>query len=177
MRILVAILLFCAVAILVFLAFIYSGIYNVAATQEHNPLVYWVLNTLQERSVQAHAGNEDLPEITGNRELKQIGYRHYQGSCMMCHGAPGIERSAVGKGLNPHPPNLSEEIPEWAAAEVFWILKHGIRMTGMPAFGPTHSREDLAGMTAFALELPQLSRQEFLRYGSPGESAQDTVRQ
>ncbi len=177
MRIVVALLLVGALIAVSFLAVIYSGVYNVAATQQHNPLVYWALNTLKERSVQAHAAREDLPAITGNAQLKRTGYLLYQGSCMTCHGAPGIERSAIGKGLNPRPPDLSEEIPEWAAVEVFWIVKNGIRMTGMPAFGPTHERRDLAAMTAFALELPMLSPQEFLQYGSPAPAADDTVGQ
>ena len=63
--------------------------------------------------------------------------------CVVCHGAPGKEPSYIRQGLRPEPPNLAESSKRWGGAELFWIIKNGIKMTGMPAFGPTHQDEEI----------------------------------
>jgi mono/diheme cytochrome c family protein len=84
----------------------------------------------------------------------------FQGMCLVCHGAPGRERSAIGKGMLPDPPSLSEEAPEWTPGELFWITKYGLKMAGMPAFGPTHDDQTLWTITSFVNELPNLTPKE-----------------
>jgi hypothetical protein len=81
--------------------------------------------------------------------------------CVACHGAPGKERDEVGRGLMPQPPALAKTAPTWSNGELFWILKHGVKMTGMPAFGPTHSDERLWSMVAFLRRLPNLTPEQY----------------
>ena len=74
--------------------------------------------------------------------------------CEECHGAPGVERSEMGKGLYPRGPKLLWAAKEDSPSELFWITKNGIKMTGMPAFGPTHSDEEIWAIVAFVKKLP-----------------------
>ena len=83
--------------------------------------------------------------------------------CVTCHGAPGVERGTLGKGINPKPPNLAKEAGEWSDRELFWITKHGIKLAGMPAFGVTHSDEELWAIVAFLRRLETMSAEEYRR--------------
>jgi len=81
--------------------------------------------------------------------------------CVICHGAPGKEQSEISKGLHPSPPDLAEAPRRWNSAQLFWIVKNGIKMTGMPAFGPTHSDNQLWDLVAFVQKLPSLSPDQY----------------
>lgn len=137
-----------------------SGAYNVAATEAHAGPLAWFLDTSMERSVRYHAEEVAIPDLS-DAGLLESGFSHYDAMCAECHGAPGMEPSEVGQGLNPSPPLLTEEAPEWTPAELFWIVKHGVKMTGMPAFGPTHEDGDLWALVAFLQELPTMSPEEY----------------
>lgn len=156
-----------AVGVLVLLAlggltFSYSGVYNVAATGEHTGLVEWVLETTQERSVRARGG--DVPEPPPfDSALIVAGFNGFRDMCVQCHGAPGVDPDVNGQGLYPAPPELGEEAHELTDGELFWITKHGIKLTGMPAFGPTHSDEDLWAVVAFIRELEEMNPEDYAR--------------
>src|SRR5712691_1216308 len=122
--------------------FIYGGFYDVAAVEPHGYLAHWVLNTTMQRSVRARARAITPPPEPLSQKIGEA-FRNYNEMCASCHGAPGREPGVVGKGLQPSPPVLSEAVRRWDRAEVFWIVKNGIKMTGMPAFGPTHSDGDI----------------------------------
>ena len=83
--------------------------------------------------------------------------------CVMCHGAPGIEAGEAREGLNPQPPLLAKvkDLVTDPPGELFWVIKNGIKMTGMPAWGPTHSDEKIWAMVAFVRKLPNLSAEEY----------------
>jgi mono/diheme cytochrome c family protein len=140
--------------------FIVSGGYNVAATEPHAGLTQWILNTAMARSVSIRAREVSAP-TQFTQEQVQSGFSEFNEMCVTCHGAPGREKGEVGKGLNPPPPDLAEHADHWANAELFWIVKHGIKMTGMPAFGPTHSDDQLWTIVAFVKMLPQLSSEGY----------------
>lgn len=154
------------------LLFAWGGFATVAATEPHSALVEWYLVTARERAI--HSAIEDLPvpPLDDPGKLRS-GLAHYHQMCVDCHGAPGFEPGAVAQGLNPVPPELyhgeaereltgdaAEEARE-EAAEAFWVVKHGIRMTGMPAFGPTHSDDDIWAVVALVQRLPDLSADEY----------------
>lgn len=121
--------------------FINSGVFDVAATKPESGLVKWVLETTKEKSVRSRAKNLTVPNLD-DESLIRTGFHHYDQMCVSCHGAPGISPSEIGKGLNPEPPDLIDEAANMTPAELFWVTQNGIKMTGMPAFGPTHSEED-----------------------------------
>lgn len=133
---------------LVMLLFILSGIYNVSQTSEHNPLVRWALKTTQFRSVHQRAEEIAIPPLNDSSMIVS-GFIHYNSMCTMCHGAPGQSPGDLASGLTPEPPLLFEEAEEEAPGELFWIIKNGIKFTSMPAFGPTHTDQDIWNIVAF----------------------------
>ena len=137
-----------------------TGAYDVSATEEHWPLTRWALSTLQHRSVATRAGDPPVA-IPGDPAALDHGFEHFHAMCVECHGAPGFDRGDSGQGLNPTPPRLEEEAHEWTDGELFWITKHGIRLTGMPAFGPTHSDAEIAAIVAFIRVMEEMTEEEY----------------
>jgi mono/diheme cytochrome c family protein len=150
------------VIILAALLFIYSGVYNVAASSPDTGLIAWALKTTQSRSVhrayESLEGKVQIPPLDDPARVR-AGFIHYHEMCLTCHGGPGIKASEIGQGLNPFPPELTEEAEE--PLESFWIVKHGIKMTGMPGFGVTHSDDEIWAIVAFLDRLPKLSPEEY----------------
>lgn len=155
---------FTLVLILLAVGFIYSGVYDVAADAPDAGLIAWALETTQHRSVhrRAEAAEDELrvPRLDDPARVRS-GLVMYHEQCLVCHGAPGVAISAIGQGLNPAPPELSGEAEE--PAEVFWVVKHGIKMTGMPSFGVTHTDEQIWDMVAFLQRMPRLTPEEYRR--------------
>ncbi len=160
-------LVFTLIAILCFLivlitAYIWSGRYNVSATKPHWGITLWFLEKVREQSISAHS--RTIPILSSeNPERLNIGFRNYHAMCRTCHGAPGYSRTEIAKGLYPAPPDLASEDVQKTLndAELYWIVENGIKMTGMPAFGPTHSKDELWGIVAFVRHLPNLNPEEY----------------
>ena len=138
------------------IGFVYTGLYDVGATSSHSAVTEWLLDTTMHQSVARRAEKIDVPGLT-DRELQLAGINDFDAMCVECHTAPGAQPSAMAKGLNPAPPDLSESAAGLTASELFWVTKHGIKMTGMPAWGQTHSDKDLWAIVAFMQELPILN--------------------
>jgi len=134
----------------------YSGVINVAATNPHNPITAYILGTTMDNSVRAHAQRITVPPLDDERTFMD-GFRHYREMCVGCHLAPGVKSSEIRKGLMPEPPKLQEVVEEWKPNELFWVIKNGVKMTGMPAWGPTHSDEKIWAMVAFLEKLPHMT--------------------
>ena len=129
--------------------FIYSGVFNVAATWEEPRPIAWLLHSTYANSVAARANDIQVPEDLGSREQVLQGARNFVAMCSGCHTPPGLSETPGSAGLNPPPPDLTEIIPHRTQAEAFWVIKNGVRMTGMPAFGPTHDDAELWALVAF----------------------------
>lgn len=140
---------------------IYLGLPDVGATTSHWKATEWVLSTTMEQAVQRRALGVSPPGDLDDPARVRAGASAYDAMCVTCHAAPGVEASALASGLLPEPPALAEEADAWNPAELFWITKHGIRMTGMAAFGPTHSDEEIWDVVAFLRRLPSLSSSEY----------------
>lgn len=139
----------------------WSGTFNVAALAPPLPLERSVLHGIMRQSVRAHAAGDGIqtPQDLAARAPKGAG--DFAEMCVTCHAGPGKEPSEIGIGLNPKPPRLEEASLAWSAPEMFWIVKNGIRMTGMPAFGPTHDDERIWSIVAFARTLPGMSAEAY----------------
>lgn len=150
------------VLIIVGLIAMYSGMFNVSILERPSGFTQWVLSTTMERSVKSRAGDIEVPDLSSEAMITE-GAEHYMGMCRGCHGDPGRERSVMAKALEPVPPHLyeKEEIEEWSPAEQFWIIKNGIMMTGMPAWGASHSDEEIWNIVAFLRKLPEMSAEEY----------------
>lgn len=169
MRPLLAVAATLVVLLLLVLVFPYTGLFNVAATEGHTPLVEWYLETVSERSIAARADEVEVPADLSDSARVARGALAFSAMCQTCHGAPGHDRSVTGEGLSPRPPELSEEVTEWSPAELYWIIEHGIRMTGMPAYGLTHSEEELWEIVAFLQQLPEMTPARYTALTAPPE--------
>ncbi|HSN73067.1 MAG TPA: cytochrome c [Steroidobacteraceae bacterium] len=147
------------VALAVSLAIIYTGAYNVAASDAHADPVRWAFNTTMHSSIANRAG-ADLPDDFSDAQISE-GAQHYAESCAHCHGRPGGEPAPWSRGMRPEPPHLTEAAAEWSPEEIHWIVSHGIKMTGMPAFGPHHSPAEIVALTAFVTALPGMTAEDY----------------
>lgn len=168
MRIFYGAILTLAVLAIGGVAVIYSGAYNVAASDDHTALGKWVMHTTMHNSVRASADDITVPDLSDNAMIQQ-GASAYDSLCAACHLKPGLKDTVLRAGLNPMPPNLTEQ-SHWEPAEQFWIVKHGIKMTGMPAWGATHEDKELWEIVAFLQKLPELSEQEYRELLQPAGS-------
>jgi mono/diheme cytochrome c family protein len=148
------------VAVALWLGVVYSGAYDVAASDPHADLVRWSFDTTMRRSVAARAGADAAPESQGDDALRD-GARLYAGSCVHCHGAPGAEPAEWSRGMRPEPPRLVEAAAGWSPGEIRWIVTNGLKMTGMPSFATRHDAVEIGAIAAFVAELPGLSPADY----------------
>ena len=142
-------------------AFVWSGSYNVAANVPHWKITHWFLGIVRDRSIFTHSKGIIVPSLK-DPKLLDIGFKNYHAMCRVCHGTPGSSPNEIAKGLNPSPPDFtSKSIEMRNDAELYWVIKNGIKMTGMPAFGPTHSEDELWGIVTFLRRLPKLKPEEY----------------
>lgn len=141
------------------LATVEFGLYDTAASQPHNKVVSWALHHAFEQSVVRRAGAPSPPAFTQARVIS--GFRQYQADCMMCHGGPGVARAAWVKGLEPTPPFLLDSGRRLSPAQLKYILEYGIKMTAMPSWGETRSRDQIWNLVAFLKALPGISPAQF----------------
>jgi cytochrome c553 len=140
--------------------FAWSGIYNVAASRGHFAFVRWLLEFGMRNSVELHASLIKVPELN-DPSLVERGVGHFHVGCVPCHGAPGIPANQIAQHMLPHPPELSSAVPNWRPNELFWIVKHGLKYTGMPAW-PAPSRDDeVWALVAFLVRLPKMDAGEY----------------
>ncbi len=142
-------------------AFIYYGLYNPAATVQHTAPVFWLLTVAMRQSVQHHARDVRVPPLD---EIGQIdaGGQLYRAHCVQCHGAPGVAPDAFALGMMPLPGNLALTAREWQdPAELYWVVRYGIKMSGMPAWEFRLTDPQLWAIVAFVNTLPGLSPRDY----------------
>jgi mono/diheme cytochrome c family protein len=137
------------------IGFAYSGFYDVSASSSQSGIVEWLLSTTSHASIERQAGAVKVPDLD-DEALVLAGVNDFNSMCIGCHGGPGANPAAMGQGLNPPAPDLAESAAEMTPAELFWVTKHGIRMTGMPAWGVTHDDSSIWPVVALLTRLPDL---------------------
>lgn len=151
-------------------AVMYSGIVNVAADEPHSDFVYWILEETRENSIKKAAQDIEVPDLS-DPELLLTGGTDYEFMCSSCHLKPDQSESDMSLGLYPAPPNLTFA-PEshvghehgdakQADRKTFWVIKHGIKASGMPAWGKTHDDQRIWAMVAFIKRLPTLTPDQY----------------
>jgi len=138
----------------------YSGLYDVAASEPDNAAMRWFLVTVRNRSIDHRAAGVEVPPLT-DPGLVEEGFEHYHEMCVGCHLAPGVDSSEIRQGLNPQPPVLAQLVPHSSPARLFWVIKHGVKMSGMPAWGTSHSDQMIWAMVAFLEQLPNMTPAEY----------------
>ena len=140
--------------------YIELGGYNVAADAPHTAPVRIFLETLRRRSITARAAGIALPGDLGSQQRIQAGAGLYGEMCATCHGGPGLEKTELAQGLYPQAPDLARG-SALTPVQQFWIIKHGVKMTAMPAWGRTHPDPLIWDMVAFLQRLPWLSAEQY----------------
>jgi cytochrome c553 len=139
-----------------------SGIIPIKASSGHWPITAWLLHFAMRRSVATHTLGLKAPALDDS-QLVLKGAGHYETGCRPCHGSPGLRPPQVPRAMTPHPPYLPPQIAEWAPEELFYIVKHGVKFTGMPAWPAQQRDDEVWAMVAFLRTLPELTAEEYRR--------------
>ena len=142
--------------------FFFGGYYNVAATAADPEVVKWALGQVRDASIARHA-KDDPPLALNDPAIVQAGARAYsERGCVNCHGGPGVDWAKFSEGMQPGPPDLKELANETSPQELFWVIKNGINMTGMPSFGAIDvPDQEIWTIVAFVKKLPTVSDDDF----------------
>jgi mono/diheme cytochrome c family protein len=167
-----------ALAIIVAVAaavFFFGGFYSVAGTVEDPAIVKWALAKVRNASIARHATDRP-PGNLGDPATVQAGARQFmERGCVNCHGAPGVEWAKFSEGMHPDPPDLKEEVGDRTPEQLFWIVKNGINMTGMPSFGTVGvGDDDIWKIVAFLKQLPRVSEADYKAWTSGSAPAAAT---
>ncbi len=155
----VRIILWSFVVVFVVIAgFVWSGTYDIGADAPHPRPVYQVLELTRDRSVAVRAASITVPDLTDAEGLRH-GAGNYAAMCETCHLRPGLDSSELHRGLYPQPPALANQQSE--PARDFWVIKHGIQATGMPAWGRSMDDASIWGLVAFIQKLPSLTPEAY----------------
>jgi mono/diheme cytochrome c family protein len=159
-RLIVMLLALAAAAGLLGALAIYAGFYDISATSQHLKPTYRILEIAMRRSIQQRASEIQVPPLERPATIER-GLALFREHCVQCHGAPGVAPEPFSLGLQPVPANLALTAREWSPAEVYWTVKKGIRMTGMPAWEFRLVDADLWAVVAFVMKLSELSPRDY----------------
>jgi mono/diheme cytochrome c family protein len=142
--------------------FFFGGFYNVAATSEDPGFVNSALVHVRLASIRRHA-TDTPPMSLDDAATVQAGARAFsERGCVNCHGAPGANWAKFSEGLRPDPPDLKDLVDERRPQDLFWVVKNGIHMTGMPSFGLAEvPDQEIWTIVAFLKKLPSVSEEDF----------------
>jgi cytochrome c553 len=138
----------------------WSGVYNIAASRGHWAVIEWFLEFGMRNSVKARARGIEVPALD-RADLYVLGAGHFHSGCAPCHGAPGLRPGLSAQHALPPAPALTNPRSEWNDAELFWIVKHGIKYTGMPAWVAQDRDDEVWAVVAFLKRLQRLDAQAY----------------
>ena len=151
-----------AIGLVSALAVVGFGLYNVSAAVGHWPGISWVLHTTYRNSVELRAPPpSQVPELTD--DMAAVGARHYDSACRFCHSAPQGSRSATARSMVPAPPPIADAVGHWGPQHLHWIVRNGVKMSGMPHW-PAELREDAVWLVvAFLDRVRDMSAAEYAK--------------
>lgn len=156
---LVALATLCAAALaaaLVAAVVVGGGLYQVASTRQHWQVTHTLLETAMRQSVRLRARGIEEPPLADER-MQLRGAGCFRDKCVQCHGAPGVAQGDIGKSMQPLPGPLVDARRYWRPRELYWVTRHGIKMSGMPAWEFRLTDEELWALVAFMQRLPDLN--------------------
>jgi mono/diheme cytochrome c family protein len=159
-RLLATVLGLAAFATLAAAGVVALGLYDVAATTPHTQAMHALLETTMQRSVRRHARRVDVPQLDAPASAAR-GAGCFRDHCIACHGGPGVAPQPLALAMQPLPGPLAEAARRWDAAELYWITRHGIKMSGMPAWEHRLADADLWATVAFVQQLADLTPAQF----------------
>lgn len=147
-------------------AFIYSGFYDVTAATPHTRVVAWAVHQVYQHSMERDSAGIIVPADLETAANVQSGAQLYSENCAMCHTAPGMPLSAVARGINPSAPVLLVIKRKNHPNQMFWVIKNGIKMTGMGAFGKSMTDQQMWDLAAFLQKDRGVSAQDYAQLGA-----------
>jgi mono/diheme cytochrome c family protein len=145
--------------------FVESGLYNIGADDHHTKPVLALIAQLRDRSIESRLSSVK-PQLGATPAMIKAGAKHYASLCVGCHLAPGVTKSDLRVGLYPHPPNLAQEDMQ-ESRRAFWIIKHGIKMSAMPAWGKTLDDAAIWDVVAFVRKMPGMPEEDYRQLLQP----------
>lgn len=143
-------------------AFVAMGAYDISATAQHTQAAYSLLEVTMHRSVKRRAADIVVPPLDAPAQI-QRGAQCFRVHCVQCHGGPGVAQGEIGRSMQPLPGPLVDANARWNSAELYWITRHGIKMSGMPAWQHRLADTDLWAIVGFVRQLPALTAERFQR--------------
>jgi mono/diheme cytochrome c family protein len=142
--------------------FVRSGLYDVGASKRHSKFTEWITHDTMIHSVRRRA-KAIAPLSQASAQQVLAGFCAYEAHCVACHGASAVARQGWVSGMEPQPPYLLDVTRRFSPAELFWITKNGIKMTGMPAWSETLSNRQLWEVVALLEQMPKMNSADYLR--------------
>ena len=139
-----------------------SGVVPIAASSGHWPITEWFLQFAMRRSISTYSLGIEIPPLN-DPQLILRGATHYEIGCRPCHGSPDIPLPQIPAHMTPHPPDLRHRINDREARELFYVVKHGVKFTGMPAWPAPQRDDEVWGVVAFLMQLAQLDGSAYRR--------------
>lgn len=155
MRVVLSILVVVALAVIGLAAWVYSGRFDISARQSAGPGLDWLAGMLKRQSVRFHANGIEPPSL-GEIAMVEAGAHRYRDVCVQCHGAPGVQSQPFARAMRPEPPELTKAVEGWTSGQLFWIIKNGLKMSGMPAWQSIHGDDEIWALVAFLDQLPTM---------------------
>ena len=146
--------------LLVAAAVVYGGLYNVASTSQHLQPTHSLLEVAMRQSVRLRARNVETPPLTDELTVLR-GAACFRDKCVQCHGAPGVAQNDIGKSMQPLPGPLVDAAPRFRPRELYWVIREGIKMSGMPAWEYRLTDGELWSVVAFLQRLPELNAPQY----------------
>jgi mono/diheme cytochrome c family protein len=148
-------------------SYVKSGVYNVAAAKPHTKFTEWLTHETMIHSVRSHAKGIVAPAtVTADQVMR--GFCSYETHCVACHGAAAVARQHWISGMEPQPPYLLDATHIWKPRELFWIVKNGIKMTGMPSWRDSLTDDQIWDVVAWLKASGELPPQTYLRWRADG---------
>jgi mono/diheme cytochrome c family protein len=157
--------------------YFFAGFYDVTASAAGNPVVEWAVAQVREASIENHAHAPSPPSwLNDPATIKAGAHEFTEEGCVNCHGAPGVKPDKFAQGMNPSPPDFTKHEHD-EAGEFFYIVKNGIRMTGMPAFGGHASDDEIWRAVAFVMHMSKVSPADYKAWRGESDAHEDEKKQ
>ncbi len=153
------------------------GLVSISASSGHWKATGWLLHYAMRRAVSTQSIGIEVPPLD-DPALVLKGAGHYHTGCLACHGGPGEERSLIVQQMTPEPPYLPPRVEHWTPQELFWIVKHGVKFTAMPAWPAQQRDDEVWAMVAFLRTMPGMSPERYrqLALGGRSDETSDPLR-
>lgn len=152
----------------------FGGVFNVAASAGHLPVVGHLMRVVMLNSVKLRSRGV-TPAAAADENALRLGAVHYRDGCEYCHGAPGRLPGPVEQSMEPPPPHIVDAVRGWQRHQLFWIVRHGIKMTGMPAWVAFGRDDEIVPVIEFLEAVPEMSAADYQqltagKLAEPGQS-------